>query len=108
MKKVNTAGDKWKDIVGFPDYKVSKTGVVIHKETGKKLAQHYLHWNENLYYLRVNIKDKNGATSLKYISRLMFESFNNDIWDPAKMVRFVDGNPINLKLRNLTQESLVN
>lgn len=77
----------------FPNYTISKEGVVANIKTGKQLSP----WNING---NLAIKVKNGNTKKTiYLSVLIYNSFIGDI--TAREIGYKDGNNMNVHLDNL-------
>ena len=67
MKEINR---RWKDIDGYPNYRVSDDGIVENKRTGRTLK----HGDNNSGYPTVNLYN-NGDRTTKSIHRIVAETF---------------------------------
>lgn len=91
----------WKDLVidnEVTKYKVSNFGQVKNSETGRILSQ-YISDGKLKVTLVVN-------TALRYdstfaVDRLVLETFRNEVFEPGKIVYYMDGDPYNLHIDNL-------
>lgn len=83
-------------IKNFPDYFISKTGLVFSKKTKKFLAI----YEDASGYLAVSIRSKNPVMHHQHIHRLLAETF---IPNPNNLpeVNHIDGNKANCALENL-------
>lgn len=85
---------EYRDIDGFPGYKISIDGTVIGKR-GKKLKYGI---NKNGYCLFVFIKD--GVRYNKMLHRLLMEAFVENI-NNLPCINHIDGNKLNNNISNL-------
>lgn len=90
----------WKDVLDYPNYKISNIGRIINHKTKRLLK---LTVNKHGYY-EVNLwKDNHGKTS--QIHRLVFEAFKGSKIDSNKVINHIDGNKLNNNLENLEEIS---
>lgn len=89
---------RWKTCVGFPKYEVSDTGRVRAKASGK-----YMSLLRDRIYWSVRIEDKSGHRLRKSVAVLVLEAFDSAA--NGRMPMFIDGDPENCSLSNLTWET---
>jgi len=90
--------EEYKEIPGFPDYAVSKTGVVISKKFGrnKPLKLGSGKWGHRYCVLYINDK-----RHLRLVHRLVLETYVGPCPEGMMCCHFPDKNPGNNNLENL-------
>ena len=89
--------EKWKDIDGFPDYKISSEGKILRISKNYYLKPCL---DKSIGYFVVNLYDTKGRPHRKFLHRLIAEAF---IPNPEnkRTVNHIDGNKSNNELSNL-------
>lgn len=89
--------EKWKDIDGFPDYKINSEGKILRISKNYYLKPCL---DKSIGYFVVNLYDTKGRPRRKFLHRLIAEAF---IPNPEnkRTVNHIDGNKSNNELSNL-------
>lgn len=87
--------EEWKEVKGYPTYKVSNEGKVLNVKSNKVLKGTITSYG----YVGVSLKNNDGIKNMK-VHRLVAAAFL-DNWDPSLQVNHKDLNKSNNYIENL-------
>ena len=96
--------ETWREIEGFPDYKVSNSGKILSNRIGApRVLKGYKYKEKNYDYgaIRVQLRKPSGGKLNTYIHVLVMDAFGSSKPTPSAIIKHKNGNYYDNRIENL-------